>query len=125
MSNEQKFLRLAVAETIIPDRSDSKGCAEAAVIGAIEQNLVADTRDCFIKAGLAYIDLFDEYADTAIEAERDRDTFRDGERSASRQVILELRQLKKDSRLVRPDEFFEALAADWDERHEDDKDSRS
>lgn len=125
MSNEQKFLRLAVAETIIPDCSNSKGCAEAAVIGAIEQNLVADTRDCFIKAGLAYLDCFDEYADTAIETGRDRDTFRDGERSASRQVILELRQLKKDSRLVRPDGFFEALAADWDERHEDDKDSRS
>lgn len=127
MDVTRKFLDFATREIACIDSDDIRDRVAGALAGAIEQNLAAHTRDCFIKAGLVYLDLFDQYADQAIEHERCRAEGRSGGKrrdGATQRVISEIRQLKTESLRVRPSEFFEALAADWDERHQDDNDSR-
>jgi hypothetical protein len=114
MSLANKFFWMAVRESNCPDFNNVEERAAIAVSGCIGQSSDATTRDGFIRAGLNYVELFDEVADQAIQNEDARATY-DGK--GDRALTRYLKQLKKEARSVSIVELFDLLAQDWDERH--------
>lgn len=89
-------------------------------MGGIGLTINSETRDGFIKAGFAYLQNFDQVADSAIEELEQDETSRRG-------VIQEIRELQERVTDVEQDEFLQLLADDWDERYpevDDDEDEK-
>ena len=112
MSNiTNKFFRLAVRETDLPDRAFGVADEAAAkVFGAIWQ--VANTRDQFIRAGLSYVEDFEESAEQSIEDLMQNEV-------VDEEVVQEIRSLIEEAKDVSFSGLFDLLAADWDERHDE------
>jgi len=113
MSNELKFFHLAIRETDFAD--SALGVADKAAVkvyGAIGQG--ANTRDKYIRAGLSYVENFEESAEQAIEDLMQNEV-------VDNEVVLEIRGLIDQAKDVSLVELFDLLTADWDQMHGDEE----
>lgn len=106
----EKFVRLAVREDESPDRAGGvQELAACRCIGAIAQ--VANNRDDFVKAGLIFLDGFEEMAQEAID-----DLSHD---DGNKEIILEIKGLIAEASEVNRNEFRACLAEAWGNSHDE------
>lgn len=113
MSNEYKFVCMAVSETNYPFGRDSESRAKARLSGCIGQDPRASTRDGFVSEGLRYLRDFKQMVEEDIsylmeDPEPDED------------LIDALHSLIEQAAEVDEMQFSALLAEEWDERHADD-----
>lgn len=111
MSLAQQFFDMAIIE--VEHVNDSLASRVAcAMAGAIGINVDSDSRDTFIRAGFLYLDCIGDYADSAVSREKDKE-------HPDQALIAAIRELEQQAGRVWLSEYFQLLAADWDERHSD------
>lgn len=121
---EQKYAQLAESEVNFPtagDYYDPENIAFWKLSGYIEQNLIEKTKEGFIKAGLDFLDTFDEGIETRLcDIQNYAPYFEDPkeEEAWKAQQIAFLNKFQAEVCQVDRVEFAKVLGEYWDEQHE-------
>jgi hypothetical protein len=121
---EQKYAQLAGSEVDFPtygDFNDPENIAFCKLSGYIEQRLIENTKEGYIKAGLDFLDTFDEGIETRLgDIQNNAPYFDDPkeEEAWKAQQVAFLNKFQTEVCQVDRAEFARVLGEDWDEQHE-------